>query len=304
MTTRMAMIDAWPAPVVPDTRVRGLRRCFRAWLMLASMAGAFPALAAESYDNCSGFIDSLPATISTQGVWCVRGHLTTAIASGAAITVATNNVTVDCNGFKLGGLAAGDATGATGILAAGRHNVVVRHCQVRGFSTGASLQGSGNVVEDSHFEGNTYAAIVVGGDGSAVRRNMVLDTGHSTLNASAFGIALSGGADAIDNSVHGVAARAGGNGDAVGIWTYLGTGGSISRNRVWSVAADGSGITTGIFNAQPDRMVVTANHVAGGGTGVGLECAVGTGRARDNVIHGFTSNIVGCGDAGGNDVSP
>ena len=37
----------------------------------AAAAGlaARPAAAAQSYDNCTGFIDSLPATISTQGVW-------------------------------------------------------------------------------------------------------------------------------------------------------------------------------------------------------------------------------------------
>ena len=63
--------------------------------------------AAESYDSCTGFIESLPATISTQGVWCLRRNLATAMTSGNAITITVNNVTIDCNDFKIGGLAAG-----------------------------------------------------------------------------------------------------------------------------------------------------------------------------------------------------
>src|SRR5690606_30008425 len=63
-----------------------------------------PATAADSFDSCTGYIDSLPATISSQGVWCLRGHLSTGISSGDAISINTNNVTIDCNDFKLGGL--------------------------------------------------------------------------------------------------------------------------------------------------------------------------------------------------------
>ncbi len=71
-----------------------------------------PAHAAESYDNCTGFIDSVPATITTQGTWCLRKNLATNITTGNAITIATNNVTIDCNDFKIGGLAAGSASRA------------------------------------------------------------------------------------------------------------------------------------------------------------------------------------------------
>jgi hypothetical protein len=66
-----------------------------------------PAQAAESYDNCSGYIDSVPAVIATQGTWCLRKDLSTAQTSGNAIEIAANNVVIDCNDFKLGGLAAG-----------------------------------------------------------------------------------------------------------------------------------------------------------------------------------------------------
>src|SRR5690348_2627551 len=57
---------------------------FAAILVLASLGPALPlpARAAQSYDNCTGFIDSVPATVSTQGTWCLRHDANTAITSG------------------------------------------------------------------------------------------------------------------------------------------------------------------------------------------------------------------------------
>src|SRR4029079_7326065 len=100
------------------------------------------ALAAQSYDNCTGYITVLPAIISTQGTWCLKQDLATAITSGAAITINTNNVTIDCNNFKLGGLAAGLGTNAYGVFANNRFNATVRHCNVRGFYVGVFLAGA------------------------------------------------------------------------------------------------------------------------------------------------------------------
>src|SRR5690242_4309124 len=101
---------------------------------LLFLAGALlvpaAAAAAESYDNCSNTISSLPAVIATQGTWCLKGDLSTAITSGTAITINTNNVTIDCNNFKLGGLAAGAGTSTYGIFASNRLNATVRHCNV------------------------------------------------------------------------------------------------------------------------------------------------------------------------------
>jgi len=65
-----------------------------------------PASAAETYDICAGYIESLPATISRQGVWCLRKNLSASIGNGNAITIATNDVTIECNDFRGGGLAA------------------------------------------------------------------------------------------------------------------------------------------------------------------------------------------------------
>src|SRR5690606_14034939 len=98
---------------------------------LALLAGMLlvphAARAAQSYDTCTGFIDSLPATINSQGTWCLRGNVSTAITSGNAIEVAANNVTIDCNGFKIGGLGGGVATRTWGIVANERFNLRVNN---------------------------------------------------------------------------------------------------------------------------------------------------------------------------------
>src|SRR6185369_2787721 len=92
-----------------------LNVCALLLVMLGLLLGTpRAASAAESYDNCTGFITTLPAVITTQGTWCLKQDLATAITSGNAITINTGNVTIDCNDFKLGGMSAGLATQAIG----------------------------------------------------------------------------------------------------------------------------------------------------------------------------------------------
>ena len=74
--------------------------------VLALVAMHAPHARAETV-NCTP-IDYLPYTISAQGVYCFTQHLGTNMTSGNAITINTNNVVIDLNGFKLGGLGAGE----------------------------------------------------------------------------------------------------------------------------------------------------------------------------------------------------
>ena len=118
----------------------------RAWIVAPFGAcllllGLQPARA--EVQDCTN-ITAIPATISTQGVYCLKQHESAALASGAAITINVNNVTLDCNEFKIGNLAAGSGTNATGVQASGRINVTVRNCGIRGFRTGVRLRGDGH----------------------------------------------------------------------------------------------------------------------------------------------------------------
>ena len=232
-------------------------------------ATAAPAYAAESYDNCTGYIDTLPATISTQGTWCLRKDLSTAVTSGNAITVATNNVTLDCNDFKVGGLAAGASTQTLGILAQDRQNVTVRNCTVRGFLAGIRLSGgSGHLVEDNRLDNNTNWGISVQGEnGTVVRRNRVYDTGGAP--GAKWVYALQGTADFLDNTVSGVFEEHV-DGSPRGIHMQ-GNGTQARGNVIRELAVAGAGTAAGILALGQQQSVVgnrIASATAIAGTGI------------------------------------
>lgn len=293
------------SPLVPlKWSIGGGMRLSKAILFLLALVAwtiSSEARAAEGYDNCAGFIDSLPATITTQGTWCMRRDLSTAITSGHAITIATNNVTIDCNDFKLGGLAAGSATYAFGIYGAGIFNATVRHCSIRGFQSGLFLSrnaaGGGHVIEDNRFEGNTRLGIFVDGDGSIIRRNLILNTGGSTSEpGTATAITVITAVDVLDNTIDGVAAlpSSGGFSNPIGIQSGV-IAGSISGNRLRAIASPGYGIQVAFGNHQTLR----GNIIESAGI-FGLYCFDATSVAIDNVISTSATGILGCSDAGGN----
>lgn len=276
---------------------------------------AFPA--AAEINECIN-ITSIPTVITTQGVYCLKQHLPTSLASGAAITVSTNNVTIDCNDFKLGNLAAGPATNAVGVSADGRLNVTVRNCGIRGFRTGVQLVNGDYRVEDNRVDLNTQTGIFVSGDGSAIRSNEVMDTGASPLaGLTGFhGINASGDIDIIDNTVSGVLANASGNGTAYGIRTEAMDAGLIKGNRVRNLVAAGSGSRRGIWNQNGNRNSVDGNTVVMGGgllaADAGIRCGDGlilSGVSRDNTVLGTgllgeVFGMVNCTSVAGDYVNP
>ena len=269
--------------------------CFRAALLLAALCASGATQAAESYDNCTGFIDSLPAVVATQGVWCLRHDLATAIATGNAIEVTVNNVTIDCNGFKIGGLAGGASSQAIGISATSRNNLTVRNCNVRGFAFGIAAVGSGHLVEDNRVEGALAYGIFMEGDAGLVRRNVVLTTGGSTaLGGSPTAITAYRDVDVIDNTVDGAAAISP-TASSFGIVAVPSSFVSIAGNRVRNIAS---------APVQPSAAIDIAGwnggsaSVRGNTLGninsintVGVRCHGPKDIASDNHLVGFTSNL-------------
>jgi hypothetical protein len=120
---------------------------------------AFPTTQAETV-NCTP-ISSLPYAITIQGVYCLKDNLSTAIASGSAISIETNNVVIDLNGYKLGGAGAGISTSAKGISATSRSNITIRNGIIRGFHYGISLTGgSGDLIENMLLDLNTGGGVI------------------------------------------------------------------------------------------------------------------------------------------------
>ena len=258
---------------------------------VASLAAApGSARAAESYDNCTGFIDSLPATVTTQGVWCLRKHLSTNITSGNAITVGANNITIDCNDFKVGGLAAGDTSNAYGIVVGEKQNATVRNCSVRGFRAGIRMtNGAGHLVEDNHLDNNLENGIFVTGENNLVQRNRVYDTGG--YPGTTYGINVN--ADVIDNIVAGVFSPA----LARGI--FVRDAHVIRGNRVRGL--QGASGVEGIRLYSPGS-TVEGNHLvapaSGNRSGI-LGHSDGTA-CRNNVMVNFNTTMTNCVSTGGN----
>ena len=281
---------------------------FLSAVLLAALALCpSPARAAESYDGCTGFITTVPATIYTPGVWCMNKNLAMAATSGNAIFIYTNNVVVDCNDYKLDGMAAGAATAAYGIVAVNRLNATVRNCNVLGFQQGIRLVGTGggHVVEDNRIDSSTWTGILLGGDGSVARRNQVINVGGSTTKLTAYGISTIGLVDIVDNTVAGVTATTGTESNAYGIYTTSNAGGSVNGNRVRDVLRAGSKVSFGIYNLGAVRMTLRNNDVSGDTSpgSIGIRCG-GTGnRVRNSTVSGFATGLSGCGDGNGNDVS-
>jgi len=273
-------------------------RHFAALVLLAAMPSVH---AAESYDNCKGFIDALPATIAVQGVWCLRQNLATGITTGNAIEIAGNNITLDCNGFKVGGLSAGVSTDAFGIHAApGRQNAVVRNCNVRGFAIGIRLEGDNHVVEHNQFDLNTLAGIFTTGDGNEIRGNTVTATGGRPAAGLAIAISADGdGARVLDNSVHGVHPLEDASANQISSGIQILNGIAIG-NRISGLIPDGQPYGMRLSNAVA-RDNVVAQSVATPGTGIiclidGSELP--TGLSQGNTVRRFATSHSNCNESG------
>jgi parallel beta-helix repeat protein len=203
-----------------------------ALLVLAGSMGLAGTAVADETTFCNAFITTLPFTISTQGHYCFNKNLSTAITTGAAITINTDFVVLDLNNFKLGGGSAGFSTSASGIKAIQHSNLTIRNGNIRGFRRGIYIDGGTNhVIENNVLDGNTQYGVFLsgtdtGGDASPtgvlIRNNLVTNTGGSTLADYAYAIydwswqGASKGNMARDNTVSNVFS-VGGTGDAVGI---------------------------------------------------------------------------------------
>jgi hypothetical protein len=295
-----------------EASVTVLRKLVMASLFACVSAAAPSASAAESYDSCSGFVDTVPVVITTQGTWCLRHDIATSLNPITAIDIQTSNVTIDCNGFKLGGLSAGPGTTSTAIYAYGTlSNITVRRCNIRGFRFGISIYandpGTGHVVEDNRLEQMTAQGIYVIGHGSVVRRNTVINTGGAPGTTQATAISVLG--DAVDNVVDGMFGEAGVTNFAPtgiysgGVGGISGFGFLVKGNRVRNLVPKGTGEAWGLAlagYAQSVRDNILSLPTPSNGKGV--YCSLGGEDVlRDNIIRNFSQGTYGgCSDQGGN----
>lgn len=247
-------------------------------------------------------IYSLPYVISRQGSYCLVRDVSTAMATGDAILIASSDVTLDLRGFTVGG-EAGPASEAIGVHAVDRRNVTVRSGNIHGFGRAVFLEDSsaelsaagGYRVERIRADGSTSAGIHVQGRAAIVRGNQVVDTTGTGggVGADSYGIRVEGSqARVLDNEVSGTARPAG---MAYAIAVAGGRGAIVESNRV-SGAAGGTSVGLGL--ASMLDAVAIGNRVVGTVTGIWFSGSSGV--YRGNATAGVTNPYVGGTDAGGN----
>lgn len=228
-------------------------------------SAAFPAAS-----TCTA-ITYIPYTIIYEGVYCFTEHLSYSVTSGNAITINADNVTINMNGWKLDGLAAGTGTTAYGIYAYQRKNITIRNGSIRGFRRGIYLEdaspyttSSVHLVEDVLVDGSTQIGIMVKGQGCRVRNNQVVDTGGALASLHMFGIVVYGpSAMVLNNEVAGTTGKL--TFSAYGIYLFDADSSVVAGNRVTDttyVTGSSSGIhfNSSDFVTARDNTVTTANN--------------------------------------------
>lgn len=238
--------------------------------------------------------------------------MATAITNGNAITINANNVTLDLNGFKLDGQAAGAKTLTNGIYSLNHKDVTLKNGTIRGFLYGVLLSdsspghtGSGNhMIENLRVEGNMAVGLSASGRGNVLRNNQVTDTGGSAYTEDyngAYGIAVSGpGAHVLNNDIVGAAVPAAGW--ASGVMASDATGVVIENNRISDLKTATGGSIRAIHVMQSIGGTIRSNAInnaapAENSNGIYL-FASNNLNVRDNSISNMATGINFSGSTG------
>jgi len=224
-------------------------------------------------------ITSVPYTISQSGSYYLTKNLT---ATGTAMTVSADDVTIDLCGFTL----TGPGSGANyGIRMIGRSNVEIRNGTVRDFGNYGVCEslssGRYHRVIGIRSIYNGLGGIILAGNNHVVKECTASDNGTAaTLGSSAYGIMCDVSAAIIGNTVYN-------NGKATPSGSYVqgiraGDGSIISGNAVYYNGRSSAGTVYGIYcnyNCKVCDNTVMSNN----GTGIVT--------ANSAIISGNTANI-------------
>ena len=208
------------------------------------------------------------------------------------------------NGFKLGGLGAGDGTNTTGIFAFQRKNITIKNGIVRGFARGIALRddlsfatSSGHVVKNILADQNTVFGIEVNGFGNTVSHNTVVDTGGSTLTGQAVGMVVHGsGCRVTDNAVSTTTASGSLNG--FGISLFSADYSLAQNNTVTDTVATGTGDHVAIRIETSTGVFVRNNNL--GNADNGLFFSNSNGKYFNNLTFNVITQFTGGTPVGNN----
>jgi hypothetical protein len=199
-------------------------------------------------------ITQVPYTISNPGFYFLGSNLTYA-GTGAAITIAADNVTLDLMGFTL---AAEPLSYPIGISMSGRSNVEIRNGTVEGFACGIVESDAKNGTQHRIFNirvlYNNMYGIVLNGNNHLIK-NCTATKNHNISGKVGIGLAINGSGQIIDCLA---------NNNDNGIWLY-GPGSilnSTACNNTMHAFILGNGVATSIL--VDGNSAFGANSASGG----------------------------------------
>jgi len=273
--------------------------------LLALFAWAKPVQAAKSFDQCQYYVDSVPAVITTPGMWCLRKNLQVTTPLNSAINIQASNTTLDCKDFMIDGTVIASDQAQWAIISDQQHDVTVRNCNIRGFLVGIAIYSTtsrANSVINNRIWKAYSSGIDVVGDGSTVRGNVLFDGGNRADGEAAGGISVWGAVDVIDNLISGISASK----SSVGGISANDFSGHIVGNRVRGLTAGViSHPSVAIYIVGASHAIVRDNDISGEGLPLtaGLFCRSASGRLKGNVIKGMETPLLECDLGQDNDLS-
>ncbi len=247
------------------------RSALRLALPVLVLSGA---LAARAEVNDCTPITSVPATISSSGVYCLTGNVTLSAPGVAVHVLSVKDVVLDLNGHSITGPGSG-----TAVLVEDASRVTVRNGSI--VSVGRAVYVTSNsynaTIEDLRALGTgSQPTIESQGWGDTIQRNWI-ERGNPVIRTS-------GGASRVsDNDIF----------NATSGIDMAGTAAFVEDNRVTRTgAASGYGIRT-----SGTRVVLSRNNVSGFATCFDMSA---TTRYRENVTISCTTTYTGGVTAGSN----
>jgi hypothetical protein len=201
-------------------------------------------------------ISSAPFTISSSGSYYLTTNIT--VATGDAITIAANNVTLDLNGFTIASTRPTATTDSAILLSGGRTNVAIYNGHISsGVTITAGVFGGSGFGSGIYYSGTSPSSVRVKDVSVAgvLRYGILLELGHSTVVESC---------TVATASLYGIEADNVSDSTAVNCGNY-GIVGDTTHNCKGNIVGDGIGVHA-----------VTANNSYGSssGSGVGLSATI------------------------------
>jgi hypothetical protein len=282
--------------------------------IIAAMAFMLTVLAMETEAQDCKKINSLPASITAGGNYCLTKDLSTSISSAtevAAIEIRADNVLLDLGGFTISYNPPDSTSVVRAIRTFGvRRSVTVRNGTIKGFigavyliGDNVGLNNAGNVVEHLRVQDCLNFGILIYGTGNIVRDNHVVNTVGRPDVAS--GIATAIGAFGSGNMVI--------NNDVIGTTSAVTDDVSLAqgilfnacnqcvaeKNRIVDTESPNPNSARGIWVETGSDVLVVNNRIIKSVFGI-VFMATSTGLYRDNIATACTIPYSGGFNAGNN----